>query len=88
MRYHALLGLLAVSAYAAPLLQPRDNNPSKDFEKAYKQMGKAYDNAVKEFNKSAGKGGGDLSKAYSEYAKQAGELAEDARQCTSPILLT
>jgi hypothetical protein len=82
MRIHALFSLLAFSAYAAPLLQPRDNLDSldggKDLEKAYKQMGKAYENAMKEYSKSAGKSGQDLTKAYSDYAKAMSQLANDA----------
>lgn len=82
MRYHALLSLLAVYAFAAPLLQLRDNTASldggKDLDKAYKQMQKSYNNAMKEYTKAAGKSSNDLTKAYAEYAKQVGDLTNDA----------
>lgn len=88
MRYHTLLSLLAITAYASPLLQLRDNAASlddgKDFDKAYKQMGKAYDTAMKEYSKAAGKSSAEFGKAYSEYAKAAGNLADDACKCEVP----
>lgn len=80
MRYHTLLCLLVASAHAAPLLQPRDNpKPSKDLDKAAKQIGQAYESALKEYQKAAGKSNADLQKAYSEYAKQVGAAANDAK---------
>lgn len=82
MRLHAILSLLAAYALAAPLIQQRDNLDSldgpKDHDKGFKQMGKAYENAMKEYGKQTGKSGQDLAKAYQEYAKTAGQLATDA----------
>jgi hypothetical protein len=91
MRIHALFSLLALSAYAAPLLQPRDNLDSldgvKDLEMAYKQMGKAYENAMMEYSKSAGKSGQDLTKAYADYAKAMTQLANDASKFVLSYML-
>jgi hypothetical protein len=86
MRLYALSSLLAVFAFAAPLLQPRDSLDSldgpnaKNLDKQFKQMGKAYDNAMKEYTKAAGKSGQDLTKAYADYAKTVGQLANDASE--------
>jgi hypothetical protein len=84
MKFHALFSLLAVSTFAAPFLQKRATLDSSDgpktLENAYKQRGKAYENALKEFGKQTGRSGQDLTKAYQEYAKAVGQLASDASE--------